>query len=196
MRVRQTKVTVVTPRKKYLGVLSPSKVHLRTSDLLNNPNLFPRYHDQTILENALRLHNATELIDGRIRYKKHDHIDIIICNIIFFYDEHESLGNAAERERAKKALEQQKALQPESVKSYLTIDTSIYGNSFFEIKGVFFGRFRNLMKQNFVSLTNAKVKEKIIQNNENILSSLPYKIRNSFVAVNTSHIASYSIRQS
>lgn len=193
MEKNQTKIILVTPGKTYFGTVKKPNFQVRTSDLLNNPSLFPSHHSQNREENSLTLYKVTELIDGRIPYKTHDQRDIVISKILFFYDEYESLGNATERERTMRILNQQNKLKPEPEK-LVNLATSIHGDSFYEITGKFFGRFKQIMKRNFISLTNVKVEKITIDSKKGELSKLPYEIPNSFLAVNTRHIESYIVK--
>ena len=193
MEENQTKIILVTPGRTYFGTVEKPNSNLRTSDLLNNPNLFPLHRSQNREENSLRLYDVTELIDGRIPYKTHDQRDIVVSKVIFFYDEYVSLGNATERERARQALNQQNKLKTETEK-LVKLATSIHGDSFYEITGKFFGRFKQIMKKNFVSLTDVNTEKKTIDSMKPVLSILPYKIPNSFLAVNTHYIESYTVK--
>ena len=193
MKENQTKIVLVTPGRTYFGTLRKANSQLRTSDLLNNPNLFSSHLDQNREKNSLRLYQVSELIDGRIPYKTHDRRDIVISKILFFYDEYVSLGNASERERARRVLNEQSGMKSEPEK-LVDLSTSIHGNTFYEIAGKFFGRFKQIMEQTFILLTNVKVEKKNIDIKKGVLSKLTHEIPSSFLAVNTHHIVSYVVK--
>lgn len=184
MSVAQRKIGVVTTMgKTYSGMIDVPNEHLRTTDLLNSANLFWKDPNEKCLEEAILLYEAKLLLDGSAVYKKFAKIQIKIPEIIFFYDDFQSIGSAIEKNRAQ--LIKEKTGEKSQI---VDIITPIIANSFYDVTGTFYGHFKKKTNDRFIPLIDATVIE-IHKTNEKWQKkaiSLPYK----FLGISSKHIES------
>jgi hypothetical protein len=140
--------------RTYSGMIDIPNENLRTTDLLNSANLFWRDPNEKCLNDAILLYDVKLLLDESAIYKKFDKVQIRIPEIIFFFDEFETLGNSIEKDRAHSIKE--KTGEKSQV---VNIITPIIANSFYDISGTFYGHFKKKTNDKFIPLINATVAE-------------------------------------
>ncbi len=153
--VQQRKVSVVTTMgKTYSGMIDVPNEHLRTTDLLNSSNLFWKDPNEKCLEETILLSEAQLLLDGNAVYKKFNKVQIKIPEIIFFYDDYESIGSEIEKNRAHQ-LKEKTGEQSQIV----NIITPLIANSFYDVSGTFYGHFKKKTNDKFIPLIDATIVE-------------------------------------
>jgi len=135
-------ISVVTSLgKKYIGNIDIPSTSMRTTDLLNSSSVFWRNPNDKCFENAILMHDVQLVIDNTALYKKFCKIQLKTSEIIFFYDEHETIGDIQEKARAgsmrEKAQEETKTVN---------IITPVIANSFYDLTGNFYGLFKGILK--------------------------------------------------
>jgi hypothetical protein len=151
----QRKITIGTSLgKQYAGIIDVPNPNYRTSDLLNSSNVFWRNPNDKCFENAIQLYDASLFVAEKSIYKNFPKIQIKIDEILYFFDEFESLGDEREKGRALKFLETTQE-KPQKVH----IITKEIANSFYDIEGRFFGLLKKKSSDKFIPLTEVKVQE-------------------------------------
>ena len=178
----QRKVVVVTPLGKiYQGMVDIPNDSYRTTDLFNSSNVFWRDPAQKCLENAVLFHDVELLIGGSAISVKFDKLQIKLSEIIYFYDDQEKISDDKEKMRASSMV--QKTHEHSQVVDIISKPVS---NSFYHLKGMFFGLFKKKSNDRFIPLTDAKLIE-IYKKNDKWFKreiDLPYK----FIGVSTHYI--------
>jgi hypothetical protein len=150
-----------------------------------------RHRDnQGTLDSFIQLYDVEMIIDDKIVLKRQDVANVRVIDIMFYWDEIDNLGTPVEQKRAKTMMKS----MGRSELNRVTVVTPMYGNQFYEVSGVFYGRFKRAMVNNFLSLTNATVdhffkKPETDKWNKKSVT-LPY----GFVALNMSFVDSYSLK--
>lgn len=183
MEALRREITVFTPGKKYSGEVDIPNVDFRTTDLLNSASLYWRDPAEKSFNDVLLMYNVTLAIEGIQEFQKFDRIQIRQPEIIFFYDHFTGLGSAKEKMRADTLKEKTK----EERKNIILI-TKVRVNSFFEIKGSFYGLFKSKSIQKYIPLNDAVMHEIIKLPDKWMKKKVP--LENNFVGVNTSYIES------
>ena len=175
------KITVFTPGKQYSGEVDIPNASLRTTDLMNSTNLYWRDLSEKNFDDALLMFNVTLSIDGIREFQKFDRVQIRLPNIIFFHDDIISLGSEEEKKRAgalkKKTHEEKKEIH---------LITKFRVNSFFDIKGSFFGLFKSKSNQNYIPITDVVMYEITRQQDKWVKRKV--QLSNNFIGVNNSYI--------
>ncbi len=181
MKEPRRKITVFTPGKQYSGEVDVPNGSLRTTDLLNSTTLYWKDPTEKNFNDVLLMFNVTLSIDGIREFQKFDRVQIRQPNIIFFHDDLTDLGNAKEKKRAdalkKKTQEEKKQIH---------LITQVRVNSFFDIKGSFYGLFKSKSIQKYIPLTDVVMYEIIRQQDKWVKKKIP--LVNKFIGVNTSYI--------
>jgi hypothetical protein len=181
MEAIRRKMTVFTPGKQYSGEVDIPNASLRTTDLLNSTNLYWKDPSEKNFNDVLLMFNVTLSIDGIREFQKFDRVQIRQPNIIFFHDDYANLGSDEEKKRAdalkKKTHEEKKIIH---------LITKIRVNSFFDIKGSFFGLFKSKSIQKYIPLTDVVMYEITRQQDKWVKKKI--QLANNFIGVNTSHI--------
>ncbi|MBI5556154.1 MAG: hypothetical protein HY885_00790 [Deltaproteobacteria bacterium] len=183
----QRKVVVVTSLgKKYSGLIDIPNAALRTTDLFNSSNIYWKNPNEKCFENAILMYDASLTFDDSAVYRKFDKIQVKLSEILFFYDDFESIGDEKEKIRATTmAGKTQEKLQR------VNIITRVVACSFYDITGNFYGLFKKKCTDNFIPLTDATMTE-IYKKQDKWFKkeiTLPHK----FICIGTSHIESGTI---
>ncbi|MCF8056813.1 MAG: hypothetical protein K9K37_09250 [Desulfocapsa sp.] len=183
MKPQRREIVVFTPGKQYSGEVDIPNVDFRTTDLLNSTNLFWKDPADKNFDDVLLMFNVTLSIDGIREFQKFARVQIRLPNIIFFHDNLTTLGNAEEKKRAEalkaKTREEKKAIH---------LITQVRFNSFFEIKGSFYGLFKSKSIQRYLPLSDVVMHEMIKQPDS--WKKKKIHLSNNFLGVNTKYIES------
>jgi len=180
----QRKISIVTCLgKKYSGLLDIQNASLRTTDLLNSPNIFWKNPNEKCFENAIQLYDAHLNFEDSALYKKYEKIQIKLNEVIFFYDELQSITNEQEKIRASTMIEKtQEKMQT------VNILTTVVANSFYDVTGNFYGLFKKKASDKFLPLTNVKIVE--ISKKEGNWFSKKINLPHGFIGLGNKHIES------
>jgi len=182
--VEQRKVVIVTSLgRKYSGLIDIPNAALRTTDLLNSANIFWKDPNEKSFENAILMYDLTLTFDGTAVYKKFDKIQIKLDEILYFYDNFQSIGDETEKKRASTMKEKANERQ-----QTVNIITSVIGNSFYDITGSFYGLFKLKSHSKFLPLTDAKIVE--IYKKEDKWFKKEVTLPHRFIGVSNSRIES------
>ena len=183
----QRKVVIVASSgKKYSGLIDIPNASLRTTDLLNSTNIFWKNPNEKCFENALLMYDLHLMFDDSASYRKFDKIQIKLEEILYFYDDFQSLGNDIEKKRATTMMEKsQEKLQK------VNIITCVIANSFYDITGNFYGLFKMKSNNKFLPLTDTKIVE--IYKKEDAWFKKEIVLPHNFIGVSNSHIESVTI---
>jgi len=181
MEASYRKITVFTPGKQYSGEVALPNATLRTTDLLNSATLYWKDPTEKTFNDALMMFNVTISIDGIKEFQKFDRIQIRQPNIIFYHDDFTEMGSVEEKKRAdvlkKKSHEEEKSIH---------LITKVRVNSFYDIKGTFFGLFKSKSIQKYIPISNVVIYE--IIRHQGKWAKRKLELSNNFVGVNTSYI--------
>jgi hypothetical protein len=184
MEAIQRKLAIVTSLgKKYSGMVDIPSETFRTTDLLNSANLFWRNPNLKCYDNAIFMSDVRLFLDDTAVYKKFDAIQIKLSDIIYLYDDIEGLGDEMEKKRASVMVK-----QTEEEVQTVNIITRQVANSFYDIKGTFFGLFKKKSKDNFIPLTGANIVE--IYRRQDKWVQKKVKLPHSFICVGNQHVES------
>lgn len=172
--------------KKYAGLIDIPNAALRTTDLLNSSNIYWKNPAEKSFENAILMYEAQLLFDNGSLYRKFEKIQIKLSQVVFFYDDFQSIGDEKEKKRARVMVNKTQ----EKVQSVNILTTRI-GNSFYSISGTFYGLFKKKSHDAFLPLTDAQVEE--IYKKEDKWFKRELKLPHSFIGVSTGHIESATI---
>ncbi len=184
----QRKLIVVTSSEKtYSGMIDIPNPNFRTTDLLNSASVFWKNPSEKCFDNAIMMYQVSLAMDETEAsiYKRFDKIQIMIGDIIFFFDDSENVGDEREKIRASAMLE-----KAHEKSQQVNIITSNFGNCFYDITGTFYGLFRKKSRDKFIPLSGASVVEvhKSQEGWQKRILKLPY----TFVGVNAQFIESLS----
>jgi len=181
MEVMRRKISVFTPGKQYSGEIDIPNASLRTTDLFNSANLYWKDATEKTFNDALLLFNVTVSIEGIPEFQKIDRLQIRQPNIIFYHDDFIRMGSAEEKKRAD--LLKQKSQEE---KKSIHLITKVRVNSFFDIRGTFYGLFKSKSIQKYIPLSDVVVYEIIRKQDKWVKKKIP--LANNFIGVNTSYI--------
>lgn len=188
MDVKPRKLWLVTSfGKKYSGMVDVPGEAFRTTDLLNSSNIFWKNPNLKCYDNAIFMSDAQLFLDDRSMYKKFDSIQIKISDIIYCYDDIEEIGDEMEKKRATTMVR-----QTNDEAQTVNIITAQVANSFYDITGRFFGLFKKKSRENFISLTEARIVE--IYKNQDKWMQKKVKLPHDFICVGNNHIESVTFR--
>lgn len=181
MEVMRRKITVFTPGKQYSGEVDIPNASLRTTDLLNSTNLYWKDATEKTFNDSLLMFDVTISIDGIHEFQKFDRVQIRQPNIIFYYDDFTAMGSATEKKRAdvlkEKSHEEERPIH---------LISKVRVNSFFDIRGSFYGLFKSKSIQKYIPLSDAVVYEIIRQQDKWVKRKI--ELVNNFIGFNTSYI--------
>jgi len=184
----QRKVVVVTSLgKMYKGTVDIPNVTFRTTDLFNSPSIYWHDPNDKCFDNAVLLRDVQMLIGGSSICVKFDKIQLKLSEVIYFYDDQQTITDDKEKMRAT-TMVQKTNEQSQSV----DIITTEVLNSFYHLTATFFGLFKKKSNDKFIPLTDVKLIEiykkggKWFQKNV----ELPHK----FIGVSTGHIEAMRLR--
>lgn len=154
-KAEQRKVVIVTSLgKKYSGLIDIPNGALRTTDLFNSSNVFWKNPGEKCFENAILMYNAQLILDDTAIYKKFDKIQVKLNEVLFFYDDFQTIGDEREKIRATTMVDKtQEKVQ------IVNLITRMDSHSFYDITGSFFGLFKKKSNDKFLPLTNVTVFE-------------------------------------
>ena len=181
MVVMRRKITVFTPGKQYSGEVDIPNTSLRTTDLLNSNNLYWKDPSEKSFNDALLLYNVTVSIDSIREFQKFDRVQVRRPNIIFYHDDFSKMGSAEEKKRAD--VLKQKSLEK---KRSIHLMTKVRVNSFYDIKGSFYGLFKSKSIQRYIPLCDVVIYEIIRMQDKWVKKKI--QLTNNFIGVNTSYI--------
>jgi len=180
----QRRISVLTSLgKKYSGFIDIPNAALRTTDLLNSPNIFWKNPNEKCFENAILLYDVNLTFDEGAVFKRYEKIQIKLSEVIYFHDELESITDEQEKKRASTMIERTQ----EKMQS-VNIITTLVANSFYDITGNFYGLFKKKAADKFLPLTNVKIVE--ISKKENKWFKKEINLPHRFVGVGNGHIES------
>ncbi len=174
-------ITLYTPGKRYHGEIDMPNPDLRTTDLLNRENLYWKDPVEKTFNDVLLLFNAILSIDGIEEFQKFEKVQIRQPDIIFFHDHIDDVGNAVEKKRTDIRLKNK-----EIEKKFVHLLTKVRFNSFFDIKGSFYGLFKAKSEHKYIPLSDVVMYEIIRKQDKWVKKKIP--LANNFIGVNTYHI--------
>ena len=180
-------VSFYTPNKKYSGNLEVQNPGMRTLDLMNSSNIYWKNPSDKSFNDALLLHDVSvEVLGGQV-LNRYETLQLRIGDILFFSDELSVSGDETEKKRAR-AISQKTNEKP----SGLEIITRMRGDSFYLVKGFFYGLFRNKSQQRFIPLMASAIFE-VTRTGEK-WQTTKLDIGNTFIGMSTVHIEACSIK--
>ncbi|MFC1885795.1 hypothetical protein ACFLZM_01890 [Thermodesulfobacteriota bacterium] len=180
----QRKVAIVTTMgKKYSGMIDIPNASLRTTDLLNSSNIFWVNPTEKCYENAILMYDAQLMLNSTALYRKFDKIQMKIDEIVYFYDEEQSIGDEKEKKRASTM-----AANTQEKPRIINLITCSGSDSFYDITGSFYGLFRKKSHDKFLPLTEARAFE--IYKKENKWVKKELTLPHSFIGVSNAHVES------
>ncbi|MBM9512377.1 hypothetical protein [Desulfogranum marinum] len=182
---RRPIVVTTTFGKTYYGDIDVPTESIRTTDLLNSNSIFWNDPNEKCFDNAILIHDAKLALEEKAIYKKFNKIQLKSSEIIFFFDNYETIGDKQEKARAvvmrNKAQEKMKPV---------TIITPLIANSFYDIKGKFYGLFKKKSQDKFIPLFDASVTE--IKKVDNKWSQKRVHLAHTFLGISTQYIEALS----
>ena len=183
----QRKIAIVTALgKKYSGLIDIPNTSLRTTDLLNSSNIFWANPTEKCYENTILMYDAQLMLHNTALYRRFDKIQIKIDEIICFYDEEQSMGDEKEKKRASTMVE-----NTQEKPRVVNIITCAGANSFYVIKGSFYGLFRKKSHDKFLPLTEASATEIFKKENKWVKKELT--LPHNFIGVSNAHVESATV---
>jgi hypothetical protein len=178
-------IKVFTPGKQYSGEIYVPNVNLRTTDIFNSANFFWKDPAEKSFNDALLMFNVTISIDGIRNFQKFDRLQVRQENIIFFHDNFKDFGSAREKKRAdvlkKKTQEEKKIIH---------LITRVRVNSFFIVKGSFYGLFKSKSVQKYIPLNDVDLHEVVRQQDKWVKRKI--QLPNNFLGISTAYIETCS----
>lgn len=184
----QRKVVMVTSLGKvYRGMVDVPNVDYRTTDLLNSSNVFWKDSSKKCFENSILVHDVQMMIGGAAISVRFDALQVRISEIVYFYDDQQTISDSKEKMRATSMV--QKAKEASQTIDIITIPVA---NSFYHLTGTFFGLFKKKTNDKFIPLTGVKLTEVYQKTGKWYQKTveLPYK----FVGISTRHIEALRIQ--
>ena len=132
-------------------------------------------------DDSLLLHEAKILFSENSVYKEFTSLQLRTSKIIAFFDEFASIGSEGEKTRFESIKEKTGAKVHK-----IHIITTVAGNSFYEIDGLFNGILKKQSSQSFIPLTQAKVTEIVKKGGKWFRNPVP--IRSQFLGINSNSI--------
>lgn len=176
-------ITLFTPGKIYRGEIDVPNPLLRTTDLMNNANLYWKDPANKCFSDALLMYDVILSIEGIEKYRTFESLQIRQPNIVFFHDGFAELGSSEERARMGKLNE-----KTGDEKKTIHLITKIRVNSFFEMQGTFHGLFKNKAHQKYIPISGVVMHEIIRQHDKWVKRRV--NLVNNFIGVNSSYIES------
>jgi hypothetical protein len=187
MDAEQRKIAIVTfLGKKYSGYVDVPNSNFRTTDLLNSANIYWKNPNEKCYDDAILMSNVKLYTDNSLIYKRFDKIQIKLSEIIYFYDDIQSLGDEMEKKRAATMI-----MQTQEIAQEVTIITKVVASSFYDISGIFFGLFRKKSRDRFISLTQVKIAE--IHNRPGKWTKREIPLPHNFIGISNQNIESVTI---
>ena len=181
-------IRVFTPGKVYSGEIHVPNVNLRTTDIFNSANFFWKDPAEKSFNDALLMFNVTVSIDGIRDFKKFDRLQLRQPNVIFFHDNFKDFGSAKEKKRAdvlKKKTQEEKRI--------IHLVTKVRVNSFFDIKGSFYGLFKSKSAQKYIPLNDVVLHEVVRTQDKWVRRKI--QLPNDFVGISTACIETCSFEK-
>lgn len=187
MDAEQRKLTIVASLgKRYTGMIDIPNASLRTTDLLNSANVFWRNPSEKCYDNAILMYDVKLYIDDTSIYQEFGKIQILLSEIICFYDDLESIGDEREKSRASRMIQ-----QTQEKAQTVNIITKVVSNSFYHITGSFYGLFKKKTNDKFFPLTQANIVE--VCKNQDTWTKKEIGLPHMFIGVSNQHIESMTI---
>ena len=174
-------VAITSLGKVYKGMVDIPNDTFRTTDLFNSSNVYWRDPAEKCFDNAFLFRDVDLLIGGSAICVKFEKIQIKLSEVIYFYDDQETISDDKEKMRAESMI--QKTQEQSQVVDIITKQVS---NSFYHITGTFFGLFKKKSHDNFIPLTDVKLVEIYKKGDKwfQRVEDLPHK----FIGVSTHYI--------
>jgi hypothetical protein len=183
----QRQVVVVTSLdKKYSGKIDIPNQTLRTTDLFNSGTVYWREPSEKCFENAILLRDVQLTIENSSVSVRFDKIQIKLSEIIYFYDDLQSISDEKEKMRAASMV--QKAKEHAQVVNIITTEVS---QSFYNLTGLFYGLFKKKSNDKFIPLTEVKLIE--IYRKEGKWFQKEVELPYRFIGISTTHIEAVRI---
>jgi hypothetical protein len=181
------KVVIVTSMgKKFSGYIYVPNATLRTTDLLNSPNVYWKDPSEKCFENAIQIHDVQLMVDDSTVCAKFDKIQVKLAEVIYFYDDQATLGDEKEKLRATAMVK-----KTHESEQHVRIITTEVSNSFYSIKGTFYGLFKKKSNDKFIPITDVSITE--IYKKENKWFQKAIELPHNFICISTSHIEATTI---
>lgn len=187
MAEKRKVVMVTSLGKVYRGMVDVPNAGYRTTDLFNSSSIFWKDPSKKCFENSILFHDVQMLIGGAAISVRFDALQVKISEIVYFYDDQQSITDSKEKMRASSMV--QKAKETTQTIDIITIPVA---NSFYHLTGTFFGLFKKKSNDKFIPLTGVKLTE-IYQKTGKWYQKtvdLPHK----FVGISTRHIEALRIQ--
>ena len=186
MESAQRKLSMVTSLgKKDSGIVDVPSESYRTTDLINNANIFWKDGNEKVYDDAIFMQDARLYLDENAVYKKFEKVQIKINEIIYLYDDVETVGDETEKKRASSMA------QNTEVSQTVNIITSRVANSFYEISGVLYGFMKKKSKDRFIPLTRASIVEIVKRPDKWVKRQIV--LPHNFICVNNRYVESLNI---
>jgi len=179
-------VLVTSLDRKYSGKVDIPNPTLRTTDLLNSGSVYWKDPSEKCFENAILLHDVQLNLGDSAVSVRFDKIQVKLSEVIYFYDDLQSITDENEKMRA--ATMVQKAKEQSQVVNIITTEVS---QSFYNMTGVFYGLFKKKSNDKFIPLTEVKLIE--IYKKEGKWFQREVELPYRFIGISTSHIESVRI---
>ncbi|MBW2660110.1 MAG: hypothetical protein JRC87_11065 [Deltaproteobacteria bacterium] len=176
---------VFTPGKQYSGEIHVPSPNLRTTDIFNSANFFWKDPAEKSFNDALLMFNVNVSIDGIREFQQFDRLQIRQPNIIFFHDNLKDFGDSKEKKRAD-VLKQ----KTREEKRIIHLVTKVRVNSFFDIKGSFYGLFKSKSVQKYIPLNDVVLHEVVRTQDKWVKKKI--QIPNNFLGISTAYIETCS----
>ncbi|MDH3328950.1 MAG: hypothetical protein OEM01_06915 [Desulfobulbaceae bacterium] len=181
------KVVIVTSMgKRFNGYIYVPNATLRTTDLLNSPNVFWKDPSEKCFDNAIQIHDVQLLVDESTVCAKYDKIQVKLSEVIYFYDDQATISDEKEKMRAESMVQK----THESAQHVRIITTEV-SSSFYNIKGTFYGLFKKKSNDKFIPITDVSITE--IYKKEGKWFQRPIELPHNFICISTSHIEATTI---
>lgn len=181
------KVVIVTSMgKRFNGYIYLPNSSLRTTDLLNSPNVYWKDPSEKCFENAIQIYDVQLVVDEATVCARFDKIQVKLSEVIYFYDDQASIGDEKEKLRATAMVQKTQ----ESAQQVRIITTEV-SNSFYNIKGTFYGLFKKKSNDKFIPITDVSITE--IYKKENKWFQKTIELPHKFICISTSHIEATTI---
>ena len=178
----ERKIVMVTSMgKKFRGVVDIPNTSLRTTDLLNSGSIYWRDPGEKCFENAVLIHNVQLILDETSVYSTYDKLQVKLSEVIYFYDDLETIGDEKEKMRASTMVRKTK-----EEAQRVTIVTTEVSNSFYTVSGMFFGLFKKKSIDKFIPLTDVAITE--IYKKEGKWFQRQIELPHKFICISTRHI--------
>ncbi len=187
MTDQRSVVLVTSLGKIYKGTVDIPNATFRTTDLFNSPSIYWKDSNEKCFDNAVLLRDVQMLIGGSSICVKFDKIQLKLSEVIYFYDDQQTITDDKEKMRATTMVQKTN----DHSQSVDIITTEVL-NSFYHLTATFFGLFKKKSNDKFIPLTDVKLIE--IYKKDGKWFQKTVELPHKFIGVSTGHIEAMRIR--